>query len=73
MLSMLAAGLPTKAIALQMGISGHTVNYHLTNIYRKLRVHNRVDASRAYLRILRERTIPEAKTKGIGAGAIRQG
>ena len=40
-------GLTTKEIAGQLRISQSTVNYHLTNIYRKLGAHSRVEASNA--------------------------
>ena len=49
-LALLAAGLTTKAIALRLEVSRSTAVYHLANIYRKLRVHNRVDAARMYRR-----------------------
>lgn len=35
-----------KEIALVIGVSEHTVRYHLKNIYAKLNAHNRVDAVR---------------------------
>ena len=54
-LKLLAAGLPTKAIALQLGISRSTVDYYLAQVYRKLRVHSRVDAAVAYRRAVIER------------------
>lgn len=40
MLSMLAKGLIKKEIADQLGVSYHTVNSHVRNIYAKLKVHN---------------------------------
>lgn len=50
-LALLAAGMTTKAIALRLDISRSTAVYHLANIYRKLHVHNRVDAARMYRRM----------------------
>lgn len=35
-----------KEIALSIGVSEHTVRYHLKNIYAKLNAHNRLDAVR---------------------------
>ncbi len=39
-LAMLAKGLIKKEIAEQLGVSYHTVNSHVRNIYAKLKVHN---------------------------------
>lgn len=50
-LALVAGGLTTKGIAFHLGVSPNTINYHLANLYRKLRVHSRVDAARAYLRM----------------------
>jgi DNA-binding CsgD family transcriptional regulator len=43
-LSRLATGARTRAIASELGIAEPTVKRHLTNIYRKLGVSNRVEA-----------------------------
>ncbi len=43
-LAMLATGARTRVIAEQLGITEPTVKRHLTNIYRKLGVSNRVEA-----------------------------
>ncbi len=49
-LDALRAGLPTKQIAQGLAISVNTVNQHLRSIYRKLHVHNRMEAvNKAYL------------------------
>ena len=40
MLALLAKGLIKKEIAEQLGLSFHTVNSHVRNIYAKLKVHN---------------------------------
>ena len=52
-LRLIAHGLSDKSIAWLLAISENTVNFHLKNIYRKLGVHNRTNAtvilaSRAY-------------------------
>lgn len=46
LLDALARGLSTKAISSELWISEKTVKFHLTNIYRKLGVHNRTSAMR---------------------------
>ncbi|CAA9510788.1 MAG: hypothetical protein AVDCRST_MAG67-2712 [uncultured Solirubrobacteraceae bacterium] len=46
MLEAIARGLSTKAISRELWISEKTVKFHLTNIYRKLGVHNRTGAMR---------------------------
>jgi two-component system nitrate/nitrite response regulator NarL len=43
-LARLATGARTRAIATDLGIAEPTVKRHLTNIYRKLGVSNRVEA-----------------------------
>ncbi len=46
LLDALVRGLSTKAISSELWISEKTVKFHLTNIYRKLGVHNRTSAMR---------------------------
>ncbi len=46
MLEAVARGLSTKAISRELWITEQTVKFHLTNIYRKLGVHNRTGAMR---------------------------
>jgi DNA-binding NarL/FixJ family response regulator len=46
LLAALSRGLSTKAISAELWISEKTVKFHLTNIYRKLGVHNRTSAMR---------------------------
>jgi DNA-binding NarL/FixJ family response regulator len=41
-----ASGMTTAAISETLWVSEHTVKFHLTNIYRKLGVHNRAGAVR---------------------------
>ena len=45
-LEAMARGLSTKLISRELWISEKTVKFHLTNIYRKLGVHNRTGAMR---------------------------
>ena len=47
-LALLSRGMTTKDLAVQLGISVNTANYHLSNIYRKLGAHSRVEAANAY-------------------------
>lgn len=47
-LELLSRGLTTKNLAIQLGISANTANYHLSNVYRKLGAHNRVEAANAF-------------------------
>ena len=49
-LELLAKGLANKQIALSLGISEHTVKFHVSSIYTKLNVTNRTEAVRAGLR-----------------------
>jgi DNA-binding NarL/FixJ family response regulator len=42
----LAQGLPNKQIALRLGISEHTVKFHVSSIYTKLDATNRTEAVR---------------------------
>lgn len=44
-LEMVARGLQNKLIAVEFGLSEHTVKVHLHNIIRKLGVHNRTEAA----------------------------
>jgi DNA-binding NarL/FixJ family response regulator len=43
-LQLLAAGLPNKSIAERLGISEHTVRFHLNAIFGKLDAHSRTEA-----------------------------
>lgn len=49
-LNLLAKGLPNKQIAVMLGISEHTVKFHVSSIYGKLNTTNRAEAIRAGLR-----------------------
>jgi len=49
-LGLLARGLANKQIAMELGISEHTVKFHVSSIYTKLNVTNRTEAVRAGLR-----------------------
>jgi len=49
-LGLLARGLANKQIAAALGISEHTVKFHVSSIYTKLDVTNRTEAVRAGLR-----------------------
>jgi DNA-binding NarL/FixJ family response regulator len=49
-LGMLLRGLANKQIAAQLGISEHTVKFHVSSIYAKLNVSNRTEAVREGLR-----------------------
>ncbi len=49
-LGLLARGLANKQIAVELGISEHTVKFHVSSIYTKLDVTNRTEAVRAGLR-----------------------
>jgi len=49
-LGLLAKGLANKQIAVSLGISEHTVKFHVSSIYTKLNVTNRTEAVRAGLR-----------------------
>jgi DNA-binding NarL/FixJ family response regulator len=48
-LALVADGLSTPDIAMQLRITSGTVKSHLTNVYKKLGVRNRVQATRHYL------------------------
>ena len=49
-LGLLAKGLANKQIAVTLGISEHTVKFHVSSIYAKLNVTNRTEAVREGLR-----------------------
>jgi DNA-binding NarL/FixJ family response regulator len=49
-LNLLSKGLANKQIAIALGISEHTVKFHVSSIYTKLNVTNRTEAVRAGLR-----------------------
>ena len=49
-LGLLSKGLANKQIAVQLGISEHTVKFHVSSIYTKLNVTNRTEAVREGLR-----------------------
>jgi len=49
-LNLLSKGLANKQIASALGISEHTVKFHISSIYAKLNVTNRTEAVRAGLR-----------------------
>lgn len=49
-LGLLAKGLANKQIAAALGISEHTVKFHVSSIYQKLNVTNRAEAVREGLR-----------------------
>ena len=49
-LGLLAKGLANKQIAVALGISEHTVKFHVSSIYAKLNVTNRTEAVRDGLR-----------------------
>jgi DNA-binding NarL/FixJ family response regulator len=49
-LDLLAKGLANKQIAVALGISEHTVKFHVSSIYTKLNVMNRTEAVREGLR-----------------------
>jgi two-component system, NarL family, nitrate/nitrite response regulator NarL len=50
-----ATGARTRQIAAELGIAEPTVKRHLTNIYRKLGVENRVAAATRYVAAQRRR------------------
>ena len=49
-LGLLSKGLANKQIAVTLGISEHTVKFHVSSIYQKLNVTNRTEAVREGLR-----------------------
>ena len=50
-LGALAEGMSARQIATKLDLSERTVNTHISNIYRKLRVNNRVEAVRAAMKL----------------------
>jgi len=50
LLQLLMAGHQNKTAAVELGISAHTVNFHLRSIYEKLHVHSRTEAVARALR-----------------------
>lgn len=48
-LALLAAGNTTPAIARELGVTAGTIKTHLTSVYRKIGVKNRIQATRHYL------------------------
>jgi two-component system nitrate/nitrite response regulator NarL len=49
-LALIGDGLSNKAVARRLGISGHTVKFHVESLYRKLAVASRAEAVRKGLR-----------------------
>jgi DNA-binding NarL/FixJ family response regulator len=49
-LEMLGLGLTNEQIARRVGLSTHTVKFHLATLYNKLGVANRTEAAVAYTR-----------------------
>ncbi len=49
-LELVSEGLPNKAIAARLGVSDHTVKFHLSSIFSKLGVSTRTEAVRAAVR-----------------------
>lgn len=54
LLKFLAGGHTCKSAAAELGVSPHTINYHLRSIYEKLHVHSRAEA---VAKVLRDRLI----------------
>jgi DNA-binding CsgD family transcriptional regulator len=54
-LELVARGTANKRIAGMLGMSEHTVKFHLGSVFRKLGVTNRTEAATTYLRALAER------------------
>ena len=75
-LGLLAKGLANKQIAVSLGISEHTVKFHVSSIYSKLNVTNRTEAVREGLRgrphVDMQRTAgrPSAASVGVVASTI---
>jgi len=68
-LQLVAEGASNSRIAKALWVTEQTVKFHLTNVYRKLGVTNRTEASRwADLQGLLERpSVPEANLRAVGA------
>ena len=49
-MELVAAGAANKRIARTLGMSEHTVKFHLASVFRKLDAANRTEASATYLR-----------------------
>jgi len=50
LLNMLVAGHNYRTAAAELGVSSHTVGFHLQNIYQKLHVHSKTEAVAKALR-----------------------
>jgi DNA-binding NarL/FixJ family response regulator len=50
-LELVSVGAANKLIALSLGMSEHTVKFHLAGIFRKLGVTNRTEAATLYVRM----------------------
>jgi DNA-binding NarL/FixJ family response regulator len=62
-LRLVAEGYTNGRVAAALGVSEQTVKFHLCNIYRKLGVGNRTEATRhAYLHSLVDQSSPAART-----------
>jgi DNA-binding CsgD family transcriptional regulator len=51
-LELVAVGAANKQIALSLGMTEHTVKFHLAGIFRKLGVTNRTEAATKHLRLI---------------------
>lgn len=67
-LSLVAAGEPTLAIARRLGVTENTIKTHLTSVYRKTGCRNRVQAARHYLDNYTSAPPTEADRSRDGAG-----
>jgi DNA-binding NarL/FixJ family response regulator len=54
-LALVARGLTNSLIAQDLNVSENTVKFHLQNIYQKLNVNNRTEATGVYYKLLQER------------------
>ena len=73
-LELAAQGLTRRQIARRLGLREYTVNEHLKQIYRKLKVHNRVGAVTLAMRQgLLETTRPAAGLGPVGIGDSASG
>jgi DNA-binding CsgD family transcriptional regulator len=50
-LALTARGSTNRDIARDLGVSEHTVKFHLGGVYRKLSVNNRTEAAARYFRL----------------------